>query len=255
MTKIVGILNFTPNSFSQDGILGNTLVALKYLEKLFADGADMVDIGAEATSYGAKPLTPDEEWERLEPLLLEAPKKNISIDSYHYKTISRAIDLGYSFMNDVSGGKDDRILKLIAANQHVKYVLMHCLVLPANRDVRIKEVADIYSWAKINIDRCLALGIKKEQLIFDPGLGFTTYPKQSLEVIKNCELLKQFGVETYIGHSRKTVFEEITPLPPAERDLETVAASLYMYGKVDYIRVHNVEMHRRAFNVWSHLAA
>ncbi len=187
--------------------------------------------------------------------MLEAPRKNISIDSYHYETISRAVDLGYNYINDVSGGKDERTLKLIAANPHVKYVLMHCLVLPANRDVRIKEVADIYSWAKANIDRCLALGIKKEQLIFDPGLGFTTYPKQSLEVIKNCELLKQFGVETYIGHSRKTVFEEITPLPPAERDLETVTASLYMYGKVDYIRVHNVEMHRRAFNVWSNLAA
>ncbi len=255
MTKIVGILNFTPNSFSQDGILGDTTSALKYLEKLFLDGADMVDIGAEATSYGAKLLTADEEWERLQPLLLKAPRENISIDSYHYETIRKSIDLGYNFINDVSGGKDERILKLISANPHVKYVLMHCLALPANRDIRIKEVSDIYSWAKINIERCLEFGIKRDQLIFDPGLGFTTYPKQSLEVIKNCELLKRFGVETYIGHSRKTVFEEITPLPPAERDLETVAASLYMYGKVDYIRVHNVEMHRRAFNVWSNLAA
>ncbi len=255
MTKIVGILNFTPNSFSQDGKLGDVTAAIKYIEKLFTDGADIVDIGAEATSYGAKPLTSNEEWERLQPLLLKAPREKVSIDSYHYETIRKAIDLGYNFINDVSGGKDERILKLIAANPHVKYVLMHCLVLPANRDVRIKEVSEVYSWAKTNIERCLEFGINREQLVFDPGLGFTTHPKQSLEIIKNCELLKRFGVETYIGHSRKTVFEEITPLPPAERDLETVAASLYMYDKVDYIRVHNVEMHRRAFNVWSNLVA
>jgi dihydropteroate synthase len=255
MTKIVGILNFTPDSFSQDGKLGNVESALKYIDKLFTDGADIIDIGAEATSYGATLLTADEEWDRLKPLLEQAPKENISIDTYHFETAQKAIDLGYSVINDVSGGRDERMLKLIATNQHVKYVLMHCLMLPANRDVRIKQVNEIYTWAKTNIEKCIALGIKKEQLVFDPGLGFTTYPQQSLNVIKNCELLKQFGVETYIGHSRKTVFEEITPLPPSERDLETVAASLYMFGKVDYLRVHNVEMHRRAFNVWSNLVA
>lgn len=253
MTKLVGILNITPNSFSNEGQNLRPEQVITKVSELFAQGADYVDIGAEATSYGVELITHQQEWERLLPVLSNIRPEQISIDTYHHETAAKAIDMGYGFISDVSGGKSDEMLKIIAANPQVKYVLMHSLVLPANRDVRVKNVQEIYTWAEQNIERCLKFAIHLNQIIFDPGLGFTTHPEQSLQVIKTCEDLKRFGVESYIGHSRKTVFETLTNYPPAQRDIETLAASLYMWNKVDYLRVHNVEMHARSAKVWDRL--
>lgn len=254
MTKLVGILNITPNSFSDGGSSLIPTNATNKINHLFNQGADYVDIGAEATSYGVQLLTHEQEWERLHPVLSNINSNNISIDTYHPQTAAKAIELGFAFINDVSGGSDE-MFAIIAKNPHVKYVLMHSLVLPANRDVRVTSIKEIYEWAERNIEKCLSAGISLEQIIFDPGLGFTTHPEQSLEIIKTCSTLKKFGVQTYIGHSRKTVFETLTTLPPHERDIETLTASLFMYGKVDYLRVHNVEIHARAFKVWDRLVA
>ncbi|MFI4983642.1 MAG: dihydropteroate synthase [Rickettsiales bacterium] len=254
MTKLVGILNITPNSFSDSGQNYSPSDALAKINQLFTQGADYVDIGAEATSYGAQLLTHEQEWARLEPILTQIKPDRISIDTYHPQTAAKAIAMGFTFINDVAGGKTE-MLKVIAAHTHVKYVLMHSLVVPADRNIRVKNISEVYSWAEANIERCLSMGIKPHQIIFDPGLGFTTHPEQSLQIIKSCTELKKFGVATYIGHSRKTVFETLTSLPPSERDIETLAASLYMFGKVDYLRVHNVEMHARAFKVWDRLMA
>lgn len=251
MTKIVGILNVTSNSFSEKKHYNTTDLALQRYHELIKEGADYVDIGAEATSYGAIPLTWEEEWKSLESLLNQIENKDsVSIDTYHPQTAKKAIELGYSFINDVAGGKMEGMLDLIGSNKHVKYVLMHNLVIPADRNFRIKNVEEMYTWAKANIKKCLDAGIEEERLIFDPGLGFTTFPKEGFEIIKNCEKLKELGVASYIGHSRKSIFEDMTSLPPSERDIETVICSIYMKGKVDYLRVHNVQMHKRAFKAW-----
>lgn len=254
MTKIVGILNITDNSFSDETRYNSTDTALARYDELLLEGADYIDIGAEATSYGVHLLTHEQEWQRLAPVLTSIHEKDkVSIDTYHPETAQKAIDLGYSFINDVSGGRDERMLKIIAATPHVKYVLMHCLVLPADRNIRIKNTAEMYLWAEKNIRKCLDAGINQSQLIFDPGLGFTTYPQQGFEIIKHCEKLKKYNVATYIGHSRKSIFDKTTALQPKDRDVETLACSIYMYGKVDYLRVHNVTMHTRALKVWQQL--
>jgi len=255
MTKIVGILNITPDSFSNDGLQSSPSSAIMRVNELFEWGADIIDIGAESTAYNATLLTHEQEWSRLECVLKNIPTKNISIDTYHHNTAKKCIGLGVDMINDVTGGKDDKMLELIAKNPHVKYIIMHNIKIPADRNFRIKSVSEIYDWAKANIQRCLDFGINKEQLIFDPGLGFTTYPKEAFEVIKNCQDLRALGVPSYIGHSRKSCFENVTNLAPEQRDLETTIASVYMYNKVDYLRVHNVEMHKRAFIVWSQLAS
>lgn len=255
MTKIVGILNITPNSFSNDGLENDSKTISERVNKLFEDGADIIDIGAESTAYGAIPLTAKQEWDRLEEPLKNISPNNVSLDTYHYQTATKAIDLGVDMINDVSGGRDDKMLKLIAKNPHVKYVIMHNIKIPADRNFRIKDISEISDWADKNIKRCLDFGINKEQLVFDPGIGFTTHPKESFEVIKNCSSLRDLGIPSYIGHSRKSCFENITNLPPEQRDIETTIASVYMFGKVDYLRVHNVQMHKRAFNVWSQLTS
>ncbi len=255
MTKIVGILNYTINSFSDAGKFFSIDKALIHIKKLFKDGADIVDIGATATSYGATLLSAEEEWDRLEPLLKQcAHNKKISIDTFHYETAEKAINLGIEFINDTSGGKDERMLKVIAASPHVKYIAMFSLVLPAQHNVRISNISEIAEWGEKQIERCMAMGIKKEQIIFDPGIGFVTTPEQSIEVIKNISIYKKLDVPIYIGHSRKSFFTSINQaIPPHERDIETLAASMYLLNKVDYLRVHNVEWHNRAFNVLNKL--
>ncbi|WPX96833.1 dihydropteroate synthase [Candidatus Bandiella euplotis] len=254
MTKIIGILNYNANSFSDGGMYNRVDTAIAKMESLFQQGADIVDIGASATSYGANLLSEDQEIKILACLLNQIDCKNISIDTYHYSTMKYAIDLGVSYINDVTGGKDKRILELMAANPQVNYICMYSLVLPADRDIRIKSVDEIYNWIANKIAECIKYGILNERIIIDPGIGFVTNVNQSLEVIRNVEELKKFGVKICIGHSRKSFFGAMTNQPPQDRDIETTAASVYMLSKkVDYVRVHNVEMHKRAFKVFANL--
>lgn len=254
MTKIIGILNYTANSFSDGGDYNSLEAAIERIEKLFQQGADIVDIGASATSYGVKLLTESEEWSKLSPLLDKINLKNISIDTYHYSTMKKAIELGITYINDVSGGKDKKVLELIADNPHVNYICMYSLCLPADKHIRIKSVNEIYDWAGNKIDECRKHGIAEKRIIIDPGIGFTTNAEQSLKVLKNIERLQSFGIKVCIGHSRKSFFETMTNSPPQERDIETMVTSLYMLLKnVDYVRVHNVEVHQRAFKVFTTL--
>ena len=253
MTKIIGILNYTKNSFSDGSRYSNIDAALAGIDDLFQQGADLVDIGVCATSYGAKLRTEKEEWTDLQPLLAKRCL-DISIDTYHYETMKRAIDVGVNYINDVSGGKESRILDLIAANSHVNYICMHSLVLPADKTVRVKSINEIFDWAYDKIQECERYGIQNERITIDPGLGFVTNAGQSLELIKSIEQLQKLGAKICVGHSRKSFFEAMTDRPPQERDIETLAASLYMLSKkVDYVRVHNVEMHKRAFKVFANL--
>lgn len=256
MTKLVGILNCTNNSFS-DGNLYNRLdSALQHHDALIKQGADIVDLGAQATSYDASIMPVDEEWRRLEPLLRLVASPNISVDTFNLVNAQRAVDMGVGYINDVSGGKDPKMLKLIADNPHVQYICMFSLVLPADKEIRIKRYNEVMEWAQRQVQNCLEAGIKRQQLIIDPGIGFSTGADNSFLVIKNIAEFKKLGVQVMIGHSRKSFFNMLAShsLSPKERDIETLAASLYMHQKgVDYLRVHNVDMHKRAFNVFAHL--
>jgi dihydropteroate synthase len=257
MTKLVGILNYTENSFS-DGRKFNKLEnALEHLEKLINDGADIIDIGAQSTSYNAPLMGHQQEWEKLEPLLRLVASPQISVDTFNFETAAKAIRMGVGYINDVNGGKDKNMLNLLADNPHVKYICMFSLVLPAHNEVRIKSYGEVLTWAEKQIDVCLNAGIRPHQLILDPGIGFSTGADNSFLVIKNVAELKKFGFPVMIGHSRKSFFNMLSSsnFPPAERDIETVAASIYMFQKeVDYLRIHNVEMHKRSLSVFRYLS-
>lgn len=255
-TNIVGIVNITNNSMSKDGLLGDNDLIISRINEFIDEGADFVDLGAEATSYGVKPLSADQEWERLEPVLTkidESIKSKVMIDTYHAKNVGRAMELGFNMFNDVSGGRDPEYIRHIASNDNAKYVMMHSTSLPANKSMRIKTLDQMYEWFDRKIPQVLEMGVKKEQLVIDPGLGFTMHPQESFELLTNLEKLKSYGYPVYIGHSRKTTFDSLTNIPPQERDLETVVTSLFLYEKVDFLRVHNIPMHSRALNVWNEL--
>ncbi|MDZ5761983.1 Dihydropteroate synthase [Candidatus Cyrtobacter comes] len=259
--KIFGILNITHNSFSDGSEYLNLDNALLQYAQLIQDGAYMVDIGAISTSYGANLLTSEIERSRLEPVLIEIAKQfgnleRVSIDTFRPDIAEFCIEHGVTMINDVSGGHDVNMLSVLAKNKEVKYVCVCSLQVPANRENRIESIDKLYDHAKFTIDRALDNGILEEQIILDPGIGFTTGPDLSVEVIKNIDKFKKLGFPLYIGHSRKSFMSTGLPAKDSymKRDPETLAASLYMFLKqIDYIRVHNVALHINALKLFSRL--
>lgn len=251
MTAIVGIVNVTPDSFSGDGKIDTGFGAKEKIIQMIRDGADIIDIGAESTRPGATLLSPQEEWQRLEPVI-ETARKNIgqvgfSLDTRHSETAEKfitAIGTDHArslYINDVSGGRDSAIID-IARQYNVNLVLTHSLTVPADPKVTIAADEDavqvVYAWASEILNR---LG---GDVIIDPGIGFGKTPEQSFAIIKNIAKLKSLGTRVMVGHSRKSFLSLFTDKPSALRDPETVLFSDYLAGEgVDYLRVHDVKSH------------
>ena len=254
MSKIIGILNYTSNSFSDGGRYNHITAAKDRIQEMLEEGVDIIDIGAMSTSYERKLLSEQEEWKKLSEILTKCANSNISVDTFYSENARKSMALGVGYINDVSGGKDPLMLEVIASNPNVKYIVMYSLILPANKNVRVKNIEEIYEWAEKKIDECIKYGIQRNQIIIDPGIGFSTNAKQSFALIKNIATYKNLNVQICVGHSRKSFFEMLTKHTPQERDIETLAASLYMLIQgVDYLRVHNVSLHQRAFKVFQSL--
>lgn len=254
MTKIIGILNVTPNSFSDGGVHNSVEGATTHYKKLLGDGANFVDVGAQATSYGAKLIEPEEELQILKPVLNSLKATGViqkaSIDTFNHKTAKHAIGEGVSIVNDVCGGKSPAMLELLANSPGVKYVCMFSVSIPARKDLRVDSFQAILDWIGDSVSNMKAHGIREEQIIVDPGIGFATGPALSFETLNKIDELKSFGYPVMIGASRKTFITNIADIEPIERDLETTLISCYLRRKgVEYIRVHNVNWHKRAFNM------
>lgn len=257
--ELVGILNITPDSFSDGGLFTTSFSALEQAEKLIERGAKVLDIGAESTRPGATPLTWSEEWARLEKILPELiytykNKVTLSLDTRHPETAEKAVKLGVDWINDVSGGENPQFLSLLSSLQqhHTQFVFMHNLSVPADPKIILPKEEDpilhLKSWAKKKIHSFQEKGILPHQLIFDPGIGFGKSAEQSLEILKRIEELSDLGVKLLVGHSRKSYLSQLTKTPPDQRDLETVVVSLELAKKgVDYLRIHHPEIHQRAF--------
>ncbi|HVE44008.1 MAG TPA: dihydropteroate synthase [Gammaproteobacteria bacterium] len=257
----VGIINLTTDSFSDGGYFIDTTKALEQAAHLLESGATVLDIGAQATSPGAQILTPQEEWERLAPILMgiktldsfEDLSPTISVDTYHPEVAALAIAQGADWINDV-GGLDHPEMRALIATHAVDCVMMHHLSLPADPSHTLAHhenpVPIIYDWAVKRIALAQEAGIKKEKIIFDPGIGFGLTATQSLHVLQQIDEFKKLGVRVMIGHSRKSFLSLFTDKPARERDIETLAISLALMKKsVDYIRVHDVDISARSQKV------
>jgi len=251
MTEIMGILNLTPDSFSGDGLEGAVKNALHQISRMIEEGASIIDIGAESTRPGAEILTPAEEWDRLAPVLENLGDRVhaavFSVDTRHAETAWRALALGVQIINDVSGGADPAMTALIK-DYDAALVLMHSLTIPADPAVTIPTDASavevLLGWAKEKIGALEKQGITREQIIFDPGIGFGKTLTQSWDIIRNIAKFKPLGVPLLIGHSRKSFLCLFGEKPASERDLETLAVSRYLLTQeVDYLRVHDVKTH------------
>ncbi len=249
--NLVGILNITPDSFSDGGEYDSLEKIIIQVKKLIADGAAVIDIGAESTRPGAVPIDTSEEWSRLQGFLPEiisvCQAENIltSIDTRHALTAQKALKLGVDWINDVTGFNADMIDAIRESG--CKLVVMHNLGVPVGKLIPADQdpVAVVMEWAENKISALLAAGINKDRIIFDPGIGFGKNAAQSLEIINRIGELKKLDVPIYTGHSRKSFIGLGKDASIAEKDAHTLEYSQEMVANgVGYLRVHNVGLHK-----------
>lgn len=248
--KIVGILNVTPDSFSDGGNFLKFDDAVSQALKLLEDGADVIDIGGESTRPFAEQIDEETEIERVIPVIKaikeKAPNALISIDTTKYEVAYEAVKAGAGMLNDISGlTKDIRLAKL-AAQFDLHLVLMHIQGTPKTMQINpaYKEdvVTEIIDFLQKQIKLAKSYGVK--QIIADPGIGFGKTVEHNLEILKRIDEFEELDVPIYLGFSRKTFIGKLFNIEnPAERDVPTAFFhSLLLTKKVDYIRVHNVKL-------------
>lgn len=250
--RLMGIVNRTPDSFSGDGSLsvGETLAQI---DTMLAQGADIIDLGAESTRPGATALSETEEWQRLEPVLAALaahPARNdfwLSLDSYRPDTVRKAIPFGIDIVNDVSGLRSDAMLQVLS-QWDGDVVVMHALTVPADPEITwdsgVDAVEEILRWKQAIHQRAASVNIDATRLIFDPGIGFGKTAAQSLHLIAHANALVDSGGRWLIGHSRKS-FMKLLSAAVNERDEPTLAMSAVLAQTgVHILRVHEVARHK-----------
>lgn len=263
-TIIMGTLNVTPDSFSDGGKFFSIDSAVNHAIVMEKEGADIIDIGGESTRPGAKPVSLDEEINRVIPVLEELVKKikvPISIDTYKSKIAKKALEIGANMINDITALQGDKLLASIVADYEVPICLMHMKGSPRNMQINPVYddiVKEITSFLKKRADYAISCNIKKENIIIDPGLGFGKRTGKGIE--DNCEILKRLaelkklGYPILVGASRKTFIGNICgaekTLPVNERlEGSLAAACIAVANGADIIRVHDVKETRRCFDI------
>ncbi|MGE5479300.1 MAG: dihydropteroate synthase [Chloroflexota bacterium] len=246
--KIMGILNITPDSFSDGGKHFGREVALRHADKLVEEGADIIDIGGESTRPGAEEVGVQEELIRVIPIITELGKRypnlTISVDTTKFQVAKAAVGAGARIINDVSGLAFDPRIAEISAETGASLVLMHMRGTPRTMQNSPKYdnvVEDVYSELAERIELARALGVKN--IIADVGIGFAKSLEHNLELLRNHDRFLALGIPLLLGISRKSMFDKMFSLPnPLERDLPTALMhAALLTKKIDIIRVHNVK--------------
>lgn len=258
-TKLMGVLNLTENSFSDGGLYYEYDDAIKHLKKLIKDGADIIDIGAESTKPYSEPVEVEEQLDKLLPILKYVEEKKIetpiSIDTRSSKVARICIQYGAKIINDVSGfDYDEQMIDVIAQNSHVKIIIQHSLGTPENMQENptySNLMDEIYCSLHNKVQLALSRGIKKENIIIDPGIGFGKTRKDNFEILKRWQELKGVGCPVLIGVSRKSLLN-MPKSTNEEKDIYTLALdSILISQKVDYLRVHNVKLHKNFLDIYN----
>jgi dihydropteroate synthase len=248
-TIIMGILNVTPDSFSDGGLYTNIEDALKKAKLLIEDGAQIIDIGGESTRPGSKMLSAEEEINRVIPIIKHISKDinvPISIDTYKAKVAELACESGASIINDVWGAKYEPDIAKVAANYNVPIVLMH------NRENKNYSnfIEDVVTDLKESISIAKSNGVKEENIILDPGIGFAKTPQQNITLLQNISEIKKLGFPVLLGTSRKSFIGLILDLPVNQRTEGTISTVCYgILNNIEIMRVHDVKEVSRAAKV------
>lgn len=246
-TLIMGILNVTPDSFSDGGKYNQVEAALKRVRQMVEDGADIIDIGGESTRPGYTRISQEEEIERITPII-DAISKNIdvaiSVDTYKAGVAKQALEAGAHIINDIWGAKADPDMAKVAAAFDVPIILQH------NREQQDYSyfIRDVFNDLYKSIGLARMAGVKPENIILDPGIGFAKSHEQNMEIMQNLDTMVSLGYPVLLGTSRKSIIGNVLGLPVNERLEGTGATICYGIQKgCQLIRVHDVkEMARMA---------
>ncbi len=262
---IWGILNVTPDSFFDGGKYISTSRAVKQALQMIKDGADVIDIGGESSRPGAKPIPTKEELKRILPVIKALKNKNkvknkkilISIDTVKSEVAEAALKAGANIVNDISGLTADPQMLAVVKKFHCRVVVMHrqgnSLVMQKNPEYQncTKEVNRFF---KQQIKKCLKAGVKKQDIILDPGIGFGKKLEHNLELLGAVKTFQKLGCELLYGVSRKSMFGQLLDLPVEERLWPSVLTAVYLAEcGVNHLRVHDVKESKQALMLISRL--
>jgi dihydropteroate synthase len=256
--QLWGILNVTPDSFSDGGLYSDPEAALTQARRMVAEGAAVIDVGGESTRPGAEPVTPQLECERVLPVVEALAREGIrvSIDTMHASTAAAAVQAGATIVNDVSGGQADAAMFETVAGLRSHYVMMHWRG-PSDQWPALSH----YRWASHDVSTellgrwhaALQAGIQPERIWVDPGLGFAKNPEHNWQLLHELNAIASIGARVLVGASRKRFLGALLPddAPVDDRDLLTAVVSVLAAGRgADALRVHDVRSSARALDVW-----
>ena len=257
-TSIMGVINLTPDSFSDGGDLNTSKKVLDQVNYFLNNGVDIIDLGAQSTRPGAEEVGSIEEIKRLIPYLKliksEYPEILISIDTFNSEVAHEALLNGANWINDVTGGRRDKEILDVVSKFNCPFVITHSRGNSQNMN-KLSKYENVLNDVKCSLEtlvkNALKKNISKKNIILDPGIGFSKDKNQNLEILRNLDIFKKFNLPIMIGASRKRFIGEILDeANPKERDIGTLAIScICSQFKVDIVRVHNVRMNYQILKV------
>jgi dihydropteroate synthase len=254
--QVMGIVNVTPDSFSDGGRFFDTDAALRHCEQLVAEGADILDIGGESTRPGAAKPSADDEATRVLPVLRHALTLGVpvSLDSSEPRVMQAALDMGVDIVNDVRALRRPGALQALAAHPRAGVCLMHMRGEPGNMDTETTYtdvVAEVRDWLATRLAEVVAAGVATERVLLDPGIGFAKSREQDLALLHRQAELQAIGRPLLVGWSRKRTLGLLTGRPVAERQAASVAAAIAAVARgAVVVRVHDVAATVDALRVW-----
>ncbi len=247
-TLVMGIVNVTPDSFSGDGLGGDTEAAITQGIRMVEDGADILDIGGESTRPGSEPVSEADELRRVLPViegLAERVNVPISIDTYKSTVARAALEAGAAIVNDISGLHHDPEIAKIAAEAGAAVVIMHIQGTPRDmqKEPRYADViGDISAYLDEGIATAREAGLQPDQIVVDPGIGFGKTLEHNLEILRRLREFRSLGCPVLVGASRKSMIGKILDLPADQRVEGTAATvALAIAAGADIVRVHDVK--------------
>lgn len=245
-TRIMGILNVTPDSFSDGGRYTEIEAAVKHAKAMVAAGADLIDIGGESTRPGSVPVPEEEELRRVIPVieaLRDAVQVPLSIDTFKPGTAKRALEAGAHLLNDIWGCRRDPRMGELAAEYGCPIILMHNRPEPVYADFLADVVSDLEESVRI----AKRAGVRDEQIVLDPGIGFAKSQEQNLLMLGNLELLTRIGYPVLLATSRKRTLRNVLNLPADDVVEGTVATTVLGIAQgCELVRVHDIKENARA---------
>jgi dihydropteroate synthase len=252
---VMGIVNVTPDSFSDGWLLASSAGAISHAETLVEEGAHILDVGGESTRPGATSLSADEEWQRIRPVLQQVVKWGIpvSVDTYHPQTMQKALDLGVDIVNDVWAFRQKGALEAVASSR-CGLCMMHMHGEPATMQLH-PMVGNVMDELSVFFQTQLALidevGIDQSRVVLDPGIGFGKTVEQNFEILRKQSQLLHFGQPLMVGWSNKSSLGAVSGLPVDQRLVPSVVAAVLAVERgARILRVHAVAKTVAALSVW-----